>query len=295
MAAWDDDALDAMLREEVGHHRTNNFDDQDVLEMAKRTGVSDRVMRVALEVIRWNVPIRACCAAHNLGHTTFEKELLTGNYSMDETVRWRESQRDERLYTVTAIVDVAFVPSKWKDPLLWSSKHNQHGWKFQVTVSAQGTPLHVEGPFPGRWHDFKCFDNVLVPHCVNDVVLADLAYQGANGHTFLPHKRQPRRDLSQGQTRENATFRNVHARVEHFLSLLKNWKLVSEGPAVRNPFLIRALVSIAVLFEHRRMLCAGPRYPTAAVPLARGPPCDCSWKKRGRDNDPLEGTEDDNG
>ncbi len=266
-----------------GAFRTDEFDARIVHQIHLATGVPIKHIEVALHIARSNVPVRVACAQAKIGSTTLQESLIAGNWSMDETIRWRPSQRDSKLYTVTCIVDVTLVPSTWEDPLLWSAKHKCHGWKFQVCVTPQGVPINCQGPYPGRWHDFKCFKPPLSTHTENDVVTADLGYLGAARHVVVPHKTPPRGTLTEEQLRRNSALGKVRARVEHFFSTLKNWALVRDGPKVRNPFFLRPLVYLPILYEHFRMLRTRPRYAISTHDLLPGQPCTCTMKKRERE------------
>jgi hypothetical protein len=134
----------------------------------------------------------------------------------------------------------------------------------------------------------KCFRSPLRTHCVNDVVLADLGYLGATGHVVVPHKKLPRQQLSEEEQRRNEVLGKCRARVEHFFSLLKNWALPRDGPQVRNPFLLRCLFTVAVLYEHHRMLSLHPRYPISIKEVLPGEPCGCTMRKRVREEEEEE-------
>jgi hypothetical protein len=149
--------------------------------------------------------------------------------------------------------------------------------KFLVSVTMQGTPITVLGPFDGRHHDMRTlqhdfeqvdFLNPLREHFCEDLALCDLGYLGMRQHTIVPHKRPPRGELSEAQKHDNAVVGKKRSRVEHTFSQIKAyWKLFAAKVRTK-PEILGTLFRLAVLAES--IVCHNtnqvvPRYATATT------------------------------
>ena len=118
----------------------------------------------------------------------------------------------------------------------YSGKKKRHTVKTQITANRRGKVLQVSGSYPGRVHDYRIFRregtaDALPPagfHC------ADLGYDGADGDypnrtMILPFKRRRNhRTLTASERRFNRWQSGLRIGVEHVLSRLKKYQVLSQ-------------------------------------------------------------------
>lgn len=143
-----------------------------------------------------------------------------------------------------------------------SGKKKAFTIKKQIATSAQGLIIHSARASPGRKHDYKLFKESGLPEIIpKDLpAYADNGYQGANKdypdlNIILPHKRtRNHRELTRSEKIQNTKQRRKRVKVEHTLSQLKKFKLLSDvyRNSLQNYDLYFDFVANIVNF---RMLC----------------------------------------
>lgn len=127
---------------------------------------------------------------------------------------------------------------KPKDKADWqfyySGKKKRHTVKNQILVSPRDKRiLSVSNTVEGKRHDKQVFENSWVYTRIPKKAraLGDSAYQGVN-HPFLrlsvPQKKPPNRELSGEMKAQNRLISQVRVRVEHPLSYLKHFNILSQ-------------------------------------------------------------------
>jgi hypothetical protein len=92
-------------------------------------------------------------------------------------------------------------------------------------------------PVHGARHDAHAFAaSGLAARLTGISAAADLGYVGVQGIEIVPIKRLPDGDLTTSQAEFNTAFSKIRAAVEHAISHLKTWRMLSEeGGRYRAP------------------------------------------------------------
>lgn len=119
-----------------------------------------------------------------------------------------------------------------------SGKKKAFTVKTQIITDKQGLIFHVSNPSPGRAHDYKYFKTTRVPKWLEShpsiTAYGDSGYQGVNkdypqASFKLPTKRtRANSELSRSEKIMNAKQRRKRVAVEHALSRLKKFKILSD-------------------------------------------------------------------
>jgi hypothetical protein len=141
----------------------------------------------------------------------------------------------------TVLVDGTVCPTwDWRHvPDLYSSKAGYPGMNIQVAATLGGR-LAAVGLIPvhGARHDAHAFAaSGLAARLTGISAAADLGYVGVEGIEIVPAKRLPGGgDLTTSQAQFNTAFSKIRAAVEHAISHLKTWRMLSEeGGRYRAP------------------------------------------------------------
>jgi len=140
----------------------------------------------------------------------------------------------------TVLVDGTVCPTwDWRHiPDLYSSKAGYPGMNIQVAATLVGR-LAAVGliPIHGARHDAHAFAaSGLAAQLTGISAAADLGYVGVEGIEIVPAKRLPGEDLTTSQAEFNTAFSKIRAAVEHAISHLKTWRMLSEeGGRYRAP------------------------------------------------------------
>ena len=140
----------------------------------------------------------------------------------------------------TVLVDGTVCPTwDWRHiPDLYSSKAGYPGMNIQVAATLGGR-LAAVGLIPvhGARHDAHAFAaSGLAALLAGISAAADLGYVGVQGIEIVPIKRGPGGDLTTSQAEFNTAFPKIRAAVEHAISHLKTWRMLSEeGGRYRAP------------------------------------------------------------
>lgn len=127
-------------------------------------------------------------------------------------------------------------PAKRTQRRWYSGKKKRHTIKTQITATTQGKVLEVSGSYPGRVHDYRIFQREGTAGALPEACFhfADLGYDGAYGDypnrtMILPFKRRRNhRTLTPFERRFNRWQSGVRIGVEHVLSRLKKYQVLSQ-------------------------------------------------------------------
>lgn len=125
------------------------------------------------------------------------------------------------------IVDGTLIPVRDRS-MAASSRNYRFSANMQVIVDAD-TRLVIAAarPVPGTTADAHAWRaSGLSRHCQGVTVLGDSAY--LNCGMAVPHRKRPGRALLPGEEDDNAKHRKVHARVEHVIGRMKNYKILRD-------------------------------------------------------------------
>jgi hypothetical protein len=142
--------------------------------------------------------------------------------------------------TGTVLVDGTVCPTwDWRAiPDLYSAKARYPGMNIQIAATLDGR-LAAVGMIPvhGARHDAHAFAASGLAAMLADIsTAADLGYVGVEGIEIVPIKRLPGCDLTTDQAEFNTAFSKIRAAVEHAISHLKTWRMLSEeGGRYRAP------------------------------------------------------------
>lgn len=117
-----------------------------------------------------------------------------------------------------------------------SGKKKSFTIKTQIATTKQGLIVDINKPIPGRQHDYKIFKMSDLPKKIpkSTKSFLDSGYQGIQNdfpdlNTVIPHKRtrngQP---LTHSQKIQNTKQRRVRVAVEHTLSQVKKFQILSQ-------------------------------------------------------------------
>lgn len=148
----------------------------------------------------------------------------------------------------TVLVDGTLVPTwDWAHRNdLFSGKRHDHGFNLQVATSLDGRLVAVGVPVPGARHDAHAyFASGLAESLAGVHVAADLGYVGLN--MLCPNRRPAGYDLNDHDRGFNTQLSAIRAAVEHGISWLKNWKMLSgryRGPLDKIESVIRTITHL---------------------------------------------------
>jgi hypothetical protein len=165
----------------------------------------------------------------------------------------------------TALVDGTICPV-WDWPAipdLYSGKAKYTGMNIQIACNLQGNVAAI-GPFPvhGSRHDAYAFEASGLKKVLQDSISrgntgADLGYVGVDGIMIVPFKRLSGTELIDWQREFNATFSKIRAVVEHAVSKVKTWRILSrEGgryhcPIAKFESMLEAVTGLFFFAEYR--------------------------------------------
>jgi DDE superfamily endonuclease len=154
----------------------------------------------------------------------------------------------------TMLVDGTVCPTwDWRDiPDLYSAKAGYPGMNIQIAATLGGC-LAAVGLIPvhGARHDAHAFAASGLAATLADIsTAADLGYVGVEGIEIVPIKRFPGTDLTTAQAEFNTAFSKIRAAVEHAISHLKTWRMLSEeggryrAPIVKYQSMLKAVIGL---------------------------------------------------
>lgn len=116
-----------------------------------------------------------------------------------------------------------------------SGKKKRFTIKTQIATDKQGLVVHISRASPGRKHDYKLFKESKLPKLIprDSKVYLDSGYQGAqkdfsNLNIYLPYKRSKKHQLTRSEKIQNHKQRKIRVKVEHTLSQLKKYNVLSQ-------------------------------------------------------------------
>lgn len=148
-----------------------------------------------------------------------------------------------------------------KQKSYYSGKKKRHTIKTQIVVSDTGRILHVSKSLPGRYHDYDLFkrENVFkwLPREVEkwvdkgyDGILKDFPDHAQT--TWIPFKkRRNKPKLSLSERRYNRKVNRKRIKVEHKISHLKKYQLLSQIYRHRRPTYQQDFRNVAALVNFR--------------------------------------------
>ncbi|GAA4236963.1 hypothetical protein FHR32_006146 [Streptosporangium album] len=108
----------------------------------------------------------------------------------------------------------------------FSGKHRVHGMNVQVIASPDGAVLWTSGALPGKMHDLsaaRIWGILRALEKAGIIILADKAYQGAEGPLITPYKGK---DKPESQKRANRSHAKLRGPGERANAQLKSWKIL---------------------------------------------------------------------
>ncbi len=116
-----------------------------------------------------------------------------------------------------------------------SGKKKRFTIKTQLAVNRQGLILHLNAPVPGRKHDYKVFQESNLPNIIpkQSKCYLDSGYQGIQKdfpdlNSVIPFKRaKNHQKLTRSEKIQNKKQRKVRVKVEHTISQLKKYNVLS--------------------------------------------------------------------
>jgi len=214
-------------------------------------------------------------------------DAFLGRVDFDQSVRWRQCERANLYDRYTSIVDITDTQLDLKasndvnaSAFPFTSGHKGVCYKYQVTTTLQGTPIHVSAALPGRRNDVYLFEVPLRPHYTNDYCLLDGGYPGMGNHCRIPIRKPRLRPFTDEQLSSNRVLSRRRSNIERCNGLVKRFALLKKtllDPAQHFKFVKLVLLCQHVLDRERNLL--SPRYDPSKLPLAPAAVCDCDWKK----------------
>jgi hypothetical protein len=129
---------------------------------------------------------------------------------------------------------------------LHSGKHKRYGANVQVAADIHGRVDGVAGPFPGSWHDKRCYDEAGLSgvEAASGSGAGDSGYQGTEPIPWPSHVPVRQRGSRNGRTpspqrstlRPQTQLRKIQEKTE-FPNHFTGPKESSEGPADSHPLL----------------------------------------------------------
>lgn len=117
-----------------------------------------------------------------------------------------------------------------------SGKKKAFTLKKQIATNGQGLIVHSARASPGREHDYKLFKESGLPEIIPEDLptYLDSGYQGVNRdypdlNAVVPYKRSKNhKELTRSEKIQNTKQRRKRVKVEHTLSQLKKFKILSD-------------------------------------------------------------------
>lgn len=117
-----------------------------------------------------------------------------------------------------------------------SGKKKRFTIKTQIATTKKGLIIHVSKPIAGRTHDYKLFKASILPKIIpkESRLYGDSGYQGIHKdfpalHSVIPFKRTRNHSkLTRSEKIRNTKQRRIRVKVEHTLSRLKKYRVLSE-------------------------------------------------------------------
>lgn len=117
-----------------------------------------------------------------------------------------------------------------------SGKKKRFTLKTQLATTQQGFIIHLSRASPGRQHDYKIFKASVLPKIIprDSRLYGDSGYQGIRKdfpqlHSVIPFKRtRNHKELTRSEKIRNTKQRKIRVKVEHTLSRLKKYRVLSE-------------------------------------------------------------------
>jgi len=145
----------------------------------------------------------------------------------------------------------------------YSGKKKHHSVKNQIIVSPQTRRiLAISDTVKGIVHDKKLFDQDplfdYVPE--NSTAMADLGYLGTEDRNprlkiILPQKKPPGKELTESEKANNKAISQIRVRVEHPISYLKHFNILSQkfrGRVTNQQNLDLPIKTIAAIYNFTR-------------------------------------------
>lgn len=167
----------------------------------------------------------------------YELKLKKRFHRINSFERWILEYPELKQFIVDATERAIYRPKDNKTQKeYYSGKKKHHSVKNQIIVSPDTKKiLAVSDTVKGTVHDKKLFDQDplfdYVPE--NSVAMGDLGYQGTENRNFrlkiiLPQKKPPGKELTEGEKRNNKNISQIRVRVEHPISYLKHFNILSQ-------------------------------------------------------------------
>jgi hypothetical protein len=130
---------------------------------------------------------------------------------------------------VDSLEQPIYRPSDQKEQQKYfSGKKKQHTLKSQMIGLPEGKDIvEVEVGNPGPIADIKLFRKSQINFDKSQPFSGDKSYQGGDNIT-TPHKRKPKRELTQQQKNENKALSSNRIFIEHLIRLLKIFRIARE-------------------------------------------------------------------
>lgn len=164
------------------------------------------------------------------------------------------------------IVDATERPIRRpKDPqkqkYYYSGKKKRHTVKNQILVNPRNKKiLYISRTVEGKLHDKKLLERepIILQAPPGAKGIADLGYQGAGKINpfvglVIPSKKPPRGKLSQAGKKTNKTISSLRVRVEHSLSYLKHFAILSHQFRNRIEKAHQPMMNLACLYNFTRV------------------------------------------
>ncbi len=122
---------------------------------------------------------------------------------------------------------------KERRKIFYSGKKKRHTVKNQITVNNRGYILHKVGYKKGRKHDYDIYKNNHPDIPKQVIIVVDLGYLGIEKDfpeqlSALPYKKKRNQELSQEEKDYNTIHSKKRIIVEHTISRLKKYRIMSE-------------------------------------------------------------------
>jgi hypothetical protein len=117
-----------------------------------------------------------------------------------------------------------------------SGKKKRFTVKTQITTTKQGLIVHLSRASPGRKHDYKLFKESNLRKIIpkRTKIYLDSGYQGIqkdfpNLNSIIPSKRtRKHQEITRSEKIQNKKQRRIRVKVEHTLSQLKKYRVLSD-------------------------------------------------------------------
>lgn len=145
----------------------------------------------------------------------------------------------------------------------YSGKKKHHSVKNQIIVPPQTRRiLAISDTVKGTLHDKKLFDQDSLFDYLpeNSTAMADLGYLGTDNRNprlkiILPQKKPPGKELTESEKQSNKVISQIRVRVEHPISYLKHFNILSQkfrGRVTNQQNLDLPIRTIAAIYNFTR-------------------------------------------